>query len=157
MQLSSENLFLFLKQSLSVVAMRSAQKTAFVSAQWHHWAQWPFQLRQNWSASTALVQDADMFFYCSCCLSAGQKSHSLGKSLHFSPTVCLVYFLTLFVQQLPHWNQKLGWRLWALVSWIFGGMHHLINYKKKDSFKKLTTFKFGKCFTFLNAALYFPA
>lgn len=36
------------------------------------------------------------------------------------------------------------------VSWIFWGMHHSINYKKRMTVsKKVTTFKFGKCFMFL--------
>ena len=114
-QLSLENLFLFLKQSLSVMAMRSSQKTALLGVHWHHCAQWPFQPRQNWAVSRGTCSGCgEDIFSCFCCLSAGQKSHNLGKSLNFSSTVWLVYFLTLFVQHLPHWNQKPGWRLWAL-------------------------------------------
>lgn len=95
-------------------------------------------------------------FFCFYCLPAGWKSQSLAKSLNFSPTVCLVYFLTLFVQYLPHWSQKLGWRLRALEfpEFLEECITYLINYKKKYIFKKLTTFKFGKCVTFLNGNLF---
>lgn len=97
------------------------------------------------------------FFFCFCWLSTGEKSHSLARSLQFSPTVCPFYFFTLFVQ---HTGIKIlvgGFGHWSFLNFLRNASLNKLQ-KKNDCLKKpITTFKFGKCFKFLNAALCFPA
>lgn len=117
--------------------------------------------RQDWAVSRTLVQDVLRFiFFSASAASLQEKNHIAWPEVfisHLLSALSIFSHCLLSTLESKSWSEALG----TGVSWIFWGMHHLINYKKKnDSFKKeknITTFKFGKCFKFLNAALCFPA
>lgn len=135
-QLSSENVFLFLEQSVSVTAMRPFQKTPLQRAQRCHWAQWPFHWGRTdqWGGhlSRMLIR---LFFFCFCCPSAEQKSYRLKITRLKVFISHLLSALSTFSHYLCitcHTGTKnLAGGFGYQFPEFFWGMHHIINHREK--------------------------